>query len=89
MYGKYNFLLQSLGQFRIPLYVYKESFGFPKFLSTPCFAGGATKAQLLLALYAKKLLSYEELEYVYEEQKKSIPDVNIWYVFIVGTEFIV
>ena len=68
---------QSLGQFRIPLYVYKESLGFPKFLSSPCFAGGATKAQLLLAMYAKKMLSLEELKYVHEKQKLASPDVNL------------
>ena len=71
------FKLQSLGQFRVPLYIYKETFGFPKFLSSTCFAGGATKVQLLLALYAKKLITFEELTYVYQQQKISLPDNNI------------
>ena len=73
----FSFNFQSLGQFRIPLYVYKDSLGFPKFLSSPCFAGGATKVPLLLAMYAKQLLSFQELKYVHEKQQLAIPDVNL------------
>ena len=71
------FVFQSMGQFRVPLYIYKDSLGLPKFLSSSYFAGGATKAQLLLALYAKKLLTAEEIKYVYEQQVKCTPDFNI------------
>ena len=59
-------MFQSLGQFRIPLYFYKETDGFPRFLNSTTFAGAATKVQLFLALYAKKLLSFEELKYAFK-----------------------
>jgi len=59
-----DFGVEILGNIRIPLYTFRDIYGFPVFL-TNSFAGTA-KSQLLLAIYRHKLLTPEEIISAYK-----------------------